>query len=149
MFQNKYSFITQKKTIDSLNKYFSNSNSYCFTISHLAHIYFVYSHLKNNKLPITFISPKNAVAYMGVRWWISLNDTYQYFFQNPTQNILDCYDNAGLAMAALRLGQKKIIFSKNSNQFQLINARAVSIQSTVITIRPENVDLTHLKFSYL
>lgn len=141
-------YITQKKILFSLDKYLIDTNSCFFTINHLAHFYFIKEHVKNTDIPITFISPQNAAAYMGVRWWINLVQIGSNLFSNPIDNLLDCYDNAGFAMAALRLGQKKILFSPTSKQFSLLKMRADSVHADLITHRPKSFDLTKLKFSY-
>lgn len=85
---------------------------------------------------------------MGVRWWMQLIKFGKQLFSNPTDDALDCYDNAGLALAALRLGQKKILFNSKSKQFNLLKNRAESLQATILTKRSESFDLTELRFSY-
>ncbi len=144
----KFTFISQKNIIFSFNKYTTDTNAYFFTVNHLSQFYFITSHIKNNYCPITFISPQNAVAYMGVRWWMQLIKFGKQLFSNPTDDALDCYDNAGLALAALRLGQKKILFNSKSKQFNLLKNRAESRQATILTKRSESFDLTELRFSY-
>lgn len=145
MINNKYIFPPQKKIITSFHHYLSNTSSYFFTINHIAHFYFLSNHSNLLKGSVTLISPDNAATYMGIPWWLALIKAGNMIFPQPFNNILDCYDNAGLAIAALRLGQKKIFFIDLSKQFELIQARASSVTATVLSEKPQNFDLTKLK----
>lgn len=147
MTKNKYTFLPQKKFLASFSHYLSYAPAYYFTISHLAHFYFLASYLKNSNVPITILSPENAAAYMGTRWWITLTNKGISILNQPIDHILDCNNNAGLAMAALRLGQKKIFFADQSKQFKLIQSRAESVQAIIISQKPDSFNLIDLKFN--
>lgn len=63
-------------------------------------------------LPVTLISAPGAALFAGPPWWIAMLMALRAEhpgFDFP--DVLDCGDAPGLAAQALRLGQRRIIFS--------------------------------------
>ncbi|MDI2089900.1 hypothetical protein [Commensalibacter oyaizuii] len=118
-----------------------------FIVNHIAHIYFIAEIIKKTSFSINLISPENAITYLGVRWWQSfVTRASPILSNNIATNILDCGDHGGLAMAALRLGQRHILFDSSSPQLSVIQDRAQQIHAQVITQKPYSFDLTQLVF---
>ncbi|MDI2113380.1 hypothetical protein [Commensalibacter nepenthis] len=147
-----------KKTFTTaLNQYLTQVKTPCFVVNHLAHIYFIAEIAKKTSInarntfendPVfSIISPPNAVTYLGVRWWLAfISQALMILPQQKFINILDCYDHAGLAMAAIREGQQYILFESTSPYFITLNNRAQNSNTQIISTKPNPFDLLNLRF---
>jgi len=86
-------------------------------------------------LPVTLLSARGAAAYAGCGWWRALMQTC-----GAEIDILDCADAPGYAMAALRIGQRRIILDRGP-AFAAVSAAATVLGATVLAARPEALDL--------
>lgn len=157
MIENPYTFLPQKSFTTTLTHYLMNERIPCFVVNHLAHVYFIAEIAKKtsfiikktqkNTPSLYLLSPQNAISYMGVRWWLSfIHQTSPILSQYVITDILDCYDHAGFAMAALRAGQKYILFDNTSTQFKNLQNRATSMNVTIMDIKPNSFNLLDLNF---
>lgn len=157
MTENPYIFLQKKTFTTALNDYLIHTPTPCFIVNHLAHIYFIAeiagktsSIIKNTqKTGFSFylLSPPNAAAYLGIRWWLSfINKATPIIHQYYVTHILDCFDHAGLAMAALRLGQKHILFDSAAPQVKAIHNRASMLNAAIIENKPNAFNLLDLSF---
>lgn len=157
MTENPYTFLQKKSFTTSLNYYLMQTQTPCFIVNHFAHIYFIAEIAKKTSFiiqntqkispSIYLLSPPNAIAYMGVRWWLSfVNKAVSILHQYSVIHILDCFDHAGLAMASLRMGQKHILFESQATQFKTIQNRAHTLGAIIHYTKPDTFDLLNLNF---
>jgi hypothetical protein len=86
-------------------------------------------------LPVTLLSARGAAVYAGCGWWRALMQAC-----GAEIDILDCADSPGYAMAALRIGQRRIILDAGP-AFAAVSAAATVLGATVLAARPEALDL--------
>lgn len=157
MIENPYIFSPQKSFTTTLNHYLIQTQTPCFVVNHFAHIYFIAEIAKKtsyiikktqkNTPSLYLLSPPNAVSYFGVRWWLSfVHKSTPILSEYNIIDILDCYDHAGFAMAAIRTGQKHILFEATSPQLKNLQNRAQSTNAKIIDTKPQSFDLLDLNF---
>jgi len=74
-------------------------------------------------LPLTLLSAPGAAVFAGPGWWIAL--ARQACAAYPgliAADLLDCADAPGLALAALRLGQRRLILDPTCPAFATVAA---------------------------
>ena len=93
-------------------------------------------------LPVTLLSAPGAAIFAGPGWWLSLiRDARARHGAQIAADILDCADAAGLALAALRLGQMSLILDPACPAFPSVAGAAATLGATVQTSRPPALDL--------
>jgi hypothetical protein len=93
--------------------------------------------------PVTLLSARGAALYAGAAWWLAL--VRRVHFENiavPLEDILDCADASGLAMSALRIGQRIIILEPEAVGWSSVAAIAASLSCEVLTHRPCALDMS-------
>lgn len=123
----------------------SETNPLVITVYNLTDITFLKQNIAKQTKYLQFLSSLNAAAYLGVRGWLALMKLTQKVLRIVPDHMLDCGCNGGLAMAALRLGQKKIIFDSTSPQFKTLVYRATDLNSQILPSRPKSLDLASPK----
>ena len=94
-------------------------------------------------VPVTLLSAVAAARLGGASWWRGLVAAARAAHPaTPCVDILDCADAAGLAMAALRLGQRHLVLWPESPAFSAVHAAANAMGSVVIAARPPALDLS-------
>lgn len=92
-------------------------------------------------LPVTLLSAHGAGVFAGSGWWRALIDAAMAEHPDTTcTDILDCADAPGAAMAALRLGQRRLILSADCPAFAAVSAAAVACGAEVLAVRPAALD---------
>ncbi len=92
--------------------------------------------------PVTLLSAEGAVMYAGSGWWRALIDRATAEYPNVTcDNILDCADASGLALGALRIGQRRIILDPAAPGWAEVAATAAKLGCEVLTNRPPALDM--------
>jgi hypothetical protein len=94
-------------------------------------------------LPVTLLSGHGAALYAGAAWWLALIKRVR--FENPAvpvEDILDCADASGIAMSALRIGQRAIILQSEAPGWSSVSAIAGSLGCEVFTHRPPALDMS-------
>ena len=92
-------------------------------------------------LPVTLLSAPAAACFAGSAWWRALMAIGRAEFGGPWDDILDCGDAPGTAMAALRLGQRRLILAEAAPGFAAVVAAASALGAEVTTARPPLLDL--------
>lgn len=95
-------------------------------------------------LPVTLLSAPGAALYAGCLWWRELVEAAAR--EHPYvafEDILDCGDSPGRAMAALRIGQRALILSPGVASFPTVAAIAASQGGRVLPAPPAALDLAH------
>ena len=70
-------------------------------------------------------SAPNAAAYAGVGYLHALGEALDH------ELLIDCHDDAGLVMAALRTGCRKVIFSGREETYQRLSEMAEQKQAWI------------------
>jgi hypothetical protein len=92
--------------------------------------------------PVTLLSGEGAALYAGSAWWHTL--VARAAAEHPginCDNILDCADASGLALGALRIGQRRIILHPSAPGWGRVAAIAKSLDCQVIVERPPALDM--------
>jgi hypothetical protein len=96
------------------------------------------------RLPVTLLSAPGAALYAGCLWWRELAASLRAEYpQAVFDDILDCADATGRALAALRIGQPAIVFAPDAPGFDAVAAIAAGLGAQVLTVRPPALDLCH------
>jgi len=91
---------------------------------------------------VTLLSAVGAVIFAGSAWWRALIDRAAAEYPDVRcDDILDCADASGLALGALRIGQRRIILYSAAPGWAEVATTAATIGCEVLTERPPALDL--------
>ena len=91
--------------------------------------------------PLTLISAPGAAAYAGPVWFLALVEQARAASPDlPIAGVLDCADDAGHAMAALRAGVEAIVFTGDDPVAGKLSAIAEASGAVVLRARPSCCD---------
>eukprot|EP01037_Dinobryon_pediforme_P010911 gene10911-10993_t len=94
-------------------------------------------------VPVVLLSAVGAARLGGPAWWRAMvNAARKDHPASPCIDILDCVDAAGLAMAALRLGQRHLLLWPESPAFAAVSDAASCLGARVFAVRPPALDLS-------
>jgi hypothetical protein len=93
-------------------------------------------------LPVTLLCAPGAAMSGGCLWWRGVvAGAMRQHPKTPCIDILDCADAPGLAMGALREGQRWMILWPECPAFAAVSGAASTIGAAVIPARPPALDL--------
>ncbi len=93
---------------------------------------------------VALLSSVGAASLGGPGWWRAMVEQARAAHpETPCLDILDCADAPGFAMAALRIGQRRLILWP-CPAFAAVQSAALGIGATVHTLRPPAFDVTPL-----
>src|SRR5689334_22093692 len=93
-------------------------------------------------LPATLLSARGAGIYAGCLWWRGLIAAARGEYPDtPFEDILDCADAPGRALAALRAGQRQIVLSPKVTSYGAVRAAAETLGAEILPARPPALDL--------
>jgi hypothetical protein len=91
---------------------------------------------------VTLLSAPGAALFAGCGWWRAVIEHATSEHPSvPIDDILDCADAPGLALGALRIGQRRLVLSPASPGWQSVAAIAASLGGEVLTSRPPSLDM--------
>jgi hypothetical protein len=90
---------------------------------------------------LMLVSAPGAAAFAGCGWWRALVELATQNSAVACDDLLDCGDGAGLAMAALRVGQRGLVLAAETPGFARVSATAERIGARVLAARPDCLDL--------
>jgi len=94
-------------------------------------------------VPVTLLSAPGAALFGGCLWWRVLVRLVRAEFADVTiDDILDCADASGLAVGALRIGQRAIVLDPAAPGREAVVAIAASLGAEVLADRPEAIDMS-------
>jgi hypothetical protein len=94
--------------------------------------------------PVTLLSAPGAASVGGCLWWRALVEGATAAWPDtPCDDILDCGDAPGWAMAALRIGQRALVLNPACPAFPALAGAAGTIGARVLAARPVSLDLAH------
>jgi hypothetical protein len=92
--------------------------------------------------PVTLLSAPGTALFAGCGWWRAVIERARDEHPGvPVDDILDCADAPGLALGALRIGQRRLVLSPTSPGWQSVAAIAASLGGEVLTSRPQALDM--------
>jgi hypothetical protein len=91
---------------------------------------------------VTLLSAPGAALYAGCGWWRALLGNVRVEFPAvPVDDVLDCADASGQALAAMRIGQHIIVLAPAAPGWQAVAAIARESGTVLLTARPAALDL--------
>ena len=92
--------------------------------------------------PVTLLSAPGAALFAGCLWWRQLIALgHAEFPDQRFDDVLDCADAPGQAMAALRTGQLRLVLDPACPAFAAVTAAAAPLGAEVLAARPPALDL--------
>jgi hypothetical protein len=93
-------------------------------------------------LPVTLLSAPGAALYAGCGWWRALVAQARAAFPDATvEDILDCAEGPGQALAALRIGQRLLVLWPGAPGWDSVAAIAAEHGGAVLPGAPPALDL--------
>lgn len=93
-------------------------------------------------LPVVLLSAPGTALSAGALWWRGIvNIACDARPNTPCDDILDCADAPGLAMSALRVGQRRLILWATCPAFGPVFDAAAAMGARVDAHRPPALDL--------
>lgn len=89
-------------------------------------------------LPVTLLSAPGAGLYAGCGWWCALVASVR---RDGVEDILDCADGSGQAMAALRIGVCRLVLWKQAPGWNAVVEIAAARGGCVLGDAPPALDL--------
>ena len=92
---------------------------------------------------VCLLSAPAAGRYAGAAWWRAMVEAAREEASPEivVDDILDCGDAPGAAMAALRLGQRVLILDPRCPAFAAVAGAATTLGGRVLQVRPRSLDL--------
>ncbi len=91
---------------------------------------------------VTLLSARGAALYAGALWWRELVAAARAGHPaTPAQDVLDCADAPGAAMAALRAGQILLVLDVACPGFAAVQGAAATLGAHVLPQPPPALDL--------
>lgn len=91
---------------------------------------------------VTLVSSRGAALFAGCLWWRAMiaraRDEYP---DVAVDDILDCADASGLAMGALRAGQRSLVLGPAAPGRDAVAAIAASLGGELLAARPPALDM--------
>ena len=92
--------------------------------------------------PVTLLSARGAALYAGSGWWRAvIARAHAEYSDVPMADILDCADASGLALGALRIGQRLLVLDPRAPGWHSVAAIAAEQGGTMFTSRPPALDM--------
>jgi hypothetical protein len=92
--------------------------------------------------PVTLLSAPGAALFAGCGWWRAVIERARSEHAGaPMDDILDCADASGLALGALRIGQRLIVLDPTAPGWHAVADIAASLGGEVLTLRPPALDM--------
>ena len=92
--------------------------------------------------PVTLLSAPAAAQFAGCGWWRAvIEQVRRDHAAVPMTDILDCADASGLALGALRIGQRRLVLHPAAPGWRAVAVIAGSLGGEVLTFRPPALDM--------
>ena len=92
--------------------------------------------------PVTLLSARGAALYAGCLWWRELVAAARAACPaTPAQDVLDCADAPGAAMAALSAEQRLLVLDAACPAFAAVLGAASTLGAVVLAQAPPALDL--------
>jgi hypothetical protein len=92
--------------------------------------------------PVCLLSARGAAGAGGVLWWRALiAEARATAPDTEAIDVLDCAAAPGLAMAALRAGQRTLVLAPEAAAWARVQAAAAAQGATLLARRPPALDL--------
>ncbi len=93
--------------------------------------------------PMTLLSAPGAALFAGCLWWREVVcQAHEIVPGSGATDVLDCADASGLALSALRIGQKAIVLLEAAPGHAVVVAIAENLGARVLSAAPPALDLS-------
>ena len=91
---------------------------------------------------VTLLSAPGAALFAGCGWWRAVIGRARAEYADvAADDVLDCADASGLALGALRSGQRLIVLEPVAPGWQSVASIAASLGGAVLAARPPALDM--------
>jgi hypothetical protein len=90
---------------------------------------------------VMLVSAPGAACFAGCGWWRAVVEAAMSATGVACEDLLDCADAAGYALAALRAGQRALVIDPSAPAFGAVVGAAEACGAAVWTARPAVLDL--------
>ena len=95
--------------------------------------------------PVTLLSAPGAALFAGCLWWRKVVERARACCPGVmADDVLDCGDAPGLALGAIRAGQRALVLAPGAPGFPAVAAIAHAQGLVLLAARPASLDLSHL-----
>jgi hypothetical protein len=113
-----------------------------FTFHSLSHVDAALGAAAGSKLGVALVTPPGAAATGGPEIYLEMyRQGHAHFPETETNAVIDCGDDAGVAMRALRCGWRDLVFSGNDDVRKKLQDMLEQIGGTLGRSRPPTIDL--------
>ena len=95
-----------------------------------------------HRAPVILLSGEAAALYAGCGWWRALTEAARAEFPAvPIADLLDCGDASGQALAAVRIGLRRLILWPDAPGRAKVAAIVADLDGVLLAERPPALDL--------
>ena len=95
-----------------------------------------------HRAPVTLLSGEAAALYAGCSWWRALTASARAEFPAvPITDLLDCGDASGQALAAVRIGLRRLILWPDAPGRAKVVSIVTGLGGVLLAERPPALDL--------
>jgi hypothetical protein len=113
-----------------------------FTFHSLSHVDAALGAAAGSKIGVALVTPRGAAATGGPEIYLEMyRQGHAHFPETETNAIIDCGDDAGIAMRALRCGWRDLVFTGDDDVRQKLQDMSDQFGGTLGRSRPPTIDL--------
>jgi len=113
-----------------------------FTFHSLSHVDAALGAAAGSKIGVALVTPPGAAATGGPEIYLEMyRQGHAHFPETKTNVVIDCGDDAGIAMRALRCGWRDLVFTGDDDVRQKLQDMSDQFGGTLGRSRPHTIDL--------
>ena len=113
-----------------------------FTFHSLSHVDAALGAAAGSKIGVALVTPRGAAATGGPEIYLEMyRQGHAHFPETETNAVIDCGDNAGIAMRALRCGWRDLVFTGDDDVRKKLQDMLEQLGGTLGRSRPYTIDL--------
>ncbi len=98
--------------------------------------------MAGSKIGVALVTPPGAAATGGPEIYLEMyRQGHAHFPETETHAVIDCGDDAGIAMRALRCGWRDLVFTGDDDVRQKLQDMSDQFGGTLRRSRPHTIDL--------
>jgi hypothetical protein len=113
-----------------------------FTFHSFSHVDAALGAATGSKIGVALVTPPGGAATAGPEIYLEMyRQGHAHFPEAESNATIDCGDNAGIAMRALRCGWRNIVFTGDDDVQQKLQNMTDQLGGTLERSRPNTIDL--------
>ena len=113
-----------------------------FTFHSLSHVDAALGAAAGSKVSVALVTPPGAAATGGPEIYLEMyRQGHEHFPETETNAVIDCGNDAGIAMRALRCGWRDLVFTGDDDVRQKLQDMLGQLGGTLGRSRPHTIDL--------